>query len=375
MAGVVFEGVSKLFGDIAVVRDLNLEVRESEFLVLLGPSGCGKTTTLRMVAGFIVPSAGTIRIGGEDVTRLPPRARNIGMVFQDYALFPNMTVAENIGFGLRERKVEKSALDRRVAELLELIRLPHLAGRFPSELSGGQQQRVALARALAYSPRVLLMDEPLGALDLKLREAMQIELHRMQRELRITTIFVTHDQEEAMGLSDRIVVMADGQVQQVGSPEDLYTRPANPFVANFIGKINFLSGEVAAVEGGRCTVRLADQATVSGIAQDRCQAGQRAQIAIRPEALRLIEPGSAEFANRLPGRVKRRRFFGNIVHYSVATASGQELLVESTTGAGTVALEQTVWIGWQPELTLIYPGAATAHAAQAASPSPAGSLA
>ncbi|MBM3525134.1 MAG: ABC transporter ATP-binding protein, partial [Alphaproteobacteria bacterium] len=236
MADVVLENVSKSFGSVRAVDGFSLVVKEGELLTLLGPSGCGKTTTLRMVAGFFLPSAGRILIGGQDVTTLPPRKRNLGMVFQDYALFPHLTVADNIAFGLRERGAAKEQIRKRVGELLDLIRLPGVEGRYPRELSGGQQQRVALARALAYSPSVLLMDEPFGALDLKLREAMQVELHRILRELKITTIFVTHDQGEAMSLSDRIVVMLDGRAQQIGAPEELYARPATAFVAHFVGR-------------------------------------------------------------------------------------------------------------------------------------------
>ena len=221
MATVALEGVSKYYGHRPAVDEVSLEIEEGEFVVLLGPSGCGKTTTLRMIAGLVEPTRGVIRIDGSDVTALPARKRNVGMVFQDYALFPHMTVGENIAFGLRERRFDRAALELRVEELLALIRLPGFERRFPDQLSGGQQKRVALARALAYSPSVLLMDEPLGALDLKLREAMQVELRRVQRRLQITTIFVTHDQEEAMSLADRIVVMRDGRVEQIGAPEDL----------------------------------------------------------------------------------------------------------------------------------------------------------
>ncbi|MBM3613631.1 MAG: ATP-binding cassette domain-containing protein, partial [Alphaproteobacteria bacterium] len=229
MARLTFEGVEKRFGDVVAVARLDLDVAEGSFLTLLGPSGCGKTTTLRMIAGFILPDRGRLLIDDEDVTRVPPQRRGIGMVFQDYALFPHLTVAANIGFGLVERGMAGDAIARRVADLLDLVRLPDIAGRYPSELSGGQQQRVALARAVAHTPRLLLMDEPLGALDLKLREAMQLELRRIQQELRITTVYVTHDQHEAMAMSDRIAVMNRGRIEQLDAPAAIYDSPKTKF--------------------------------------------------------------------------------------------------------------------------------------------------
>ena len=226
MSNVSLRGVTVRYSQVTALYPLDLDIAQGEFLTLLGPSGCGKTTTLRLIAGFIAPNAGKILFDGEDVSRVPPNRRQIGMVFQDYALFPHMTIAENIGFGLRERGASRGAIARRVRELLALIHLPDVADRHPSQLSGGQRQRVALARAVAHPPRVLLMDEPLGALDVKLREAMQVEIRTIQRALGITTIFVTHDQAEAMSLSDRIVVMNHGRVVQMGTARDLYERPA-----------------------------------------------------------------------------------------------------------------------------------------------------
>src|SRR5919109_31258 len=264
MARVVLTDVSRRFGGVTAVDGVTLDVGEGEFLTLLGPSGCGKTTTLRMIAGFLPPSRGRIVIDGEDVTRLPARRRNIGMVFQDYALFPHLTVAENIGFGLRERGTPRRRIGERVHELTALVRLTGLERRFPAELSGGQQQRVALARALAYTPRVLLMDEPLGALDLKLREAMQLELAQLQRRLGITTIYVTHDQEEAMTLSDRIAVMSEGRILQVGPPDEVYGRPRTAFVASFVGKVTLLAGTVRATHGGDCLVDVREERPIAG---------------------------------------------------------------------------------------------------------------
>src|SRR2546428_4908410 len=232
------DGLGKRYGAVEAVRDVNLEIAEGEFLTLLGPSGCGKTTIIRMIAGYIDASAGRIFLDGRDITDDPPQKRRIGMVFQHYALFPHLTVEDNVGFALKIEAKPREFIRRRVAEMLELVRLPSVARRYPAELSAGQQQRVALARALAFSPRILLMDEPLGALDLKLREQMQQELKRIQQDVGITTIPVTHDQEEALSMSDRVVVMEPGRIVQIDTPEALYDRPLTKYVADFVGKIN-----------------------------------------------------------------------------------------------------------------------------------------
>src|SRR5688572_1179040 len=255
MSNVTLENVTKRYDSVTAVQALSLEVRKGEFLTLLGPSGCGKTTTLRMIAGFVEPSEGKLYIGDQEVTHLPPQKRAVGMVFQDYALFPHLTVAENIGFGLVERGVGRERIATRVRELLELIRLPDTAARYPSELSGGQQQRIGLARAIAFPPQVLLMDEPLGALDLKMRETMQLELRHIQQELGITTVYVTHDQTEAMTMSDRIAVMNSGRIEQLDTPARIYNAPQTRFVANFVGKVNFLAGRFVRHAGGRSIVQ------------------------------------------------------------------------------------------------------------------------
>ena len=313
MAAVEIDQVSKRFGAITAVDSVQLTVEDGEFLVLLGPSGCGKTTLLRMVAGFVTPSAGDIRLDGRPITHQPPGKRNIGMVFQDYALFPHMDVAANIGFGLRERRVPSAEIARRVAALLDQVRLTAYAKSYPEQLSGGQQQRVALARALAYAPQLLLLDEPLGALDLKLREAMQQEIHALQRRLGITTIMVTHDQEEAMNLADRIVVMEDGQVRQIGTPQQLYWEPASPFVAQFIGKINFLAGTIATADPAGCVVTLPGgvegrSATPSGLqprpGRHGCRAARGDAIGHRRRAAgpeRADRHGAAFGVPRQPG--------------------------------------------------------------------------
>ena len=246
--------VKKSFGDLTVVQDFNLDVGTGEFVSFLGPSGCGKTTVLRMVAGFEEPTAGSIVIAGKDVTRLKPNQRNIGMVFQAYALFPNLTVAQNIGFGLKVAGMPKADSDKRVAEMLELIKLPQFGDRYPYQLSGGQQQRVALARAIAPKPKLLLLDEPLSALDAKVRVSLRDEIRAIQKELGITTVFVTHDQEEALSISDRIVVMYGGKVEQVGTPFEIYNRPSTKFVANFVGTLNVLEGTVTDASSGKVKV-------------------------------------------------------------------------------------------------------------------------
>ena len=354
MATVTLEGVTKYYGQRPAVDGVNLAIEDGEFIVLLGPSGCGKTTTLRMIAGLVEPSGGVIRIGGTDVTALPARRRNIGMVFQDYALFPHMTVRENIGFGLRERRVDGATANRRVDELLALIRLPGFEERFPDQLSGGQQQRVALARALAYSPAVLLMDEPLGALDLKLREAMQVELRRVQRRLGITTIFVTHDQEEAMSLADRIVVITEGRVEQIGTPEDLYRRPVSAFVASFVGKVNFLAGTIRSVSGALCKVALADGLVVEAAAHADCRTGLPGRIALRPENLELIADPSGAARGQVSGTIEQRRFLGNLVHYFVRTSGDQTMLVEEASAGRVLEVGDKVAVTWRSEHALAF---------------------
>jgi spermidine/putrescine ABC transporter ATP-binding subunit len=354
VARVVLSDVAKRYGTTLALVDLALEVREGEFLTLLGPSGCGKTTTLRLIAGFIAPTRGRVLIDGEDVTALPPRKRNVGMVFQDYALFPHLTVADNVAFGLRQRGVAGPAMERRVRELLGLVRLPGVEHRFPGELSGGQQQRIAVARAVAYAPRVLLMDEPLGALDLKLREAMQMELHRIQRELRITTVYVTHDQEEALSLSDRIGVMRDGRLVQVGTPEELYSAPATPFVAHFVGKISFVEGRVREDDGRFSVVELDGDGVVRAVAAVRPAAGSRVRIALRPECLTVARAPGAAGTNHVAGTVERRKFLGNLAHYFVRTGAGRLIMVEAPARGDPVKVGDGVHVAWRPEDGLVF---------------------
>ncbi|MDR5815092.1 MULTISPECIES: ABC transporter ATP-binding protein [unclassified Caballeronia] len=347
MANVSLQRVCKSYSSGPVVSDVDISIAEGEFLVLLGPSGCGKTTTLRMIAGFVEPTSGEIRIDGQDVTWMPPRKRDVGMVFQDYSLFPNMTVWKNVAFGLEQRKVPSREIARRVGECLDMIRLPDLAQRYPDELSGGQKQRVALARALATRPRVLLMDEPLGALDLKLREAMQAELARLQRELGITTVMVTHDQQEAMSLADRIVVMNGGRVQQTGTPEDIYLRPANPFVAGFIGKVNLIEGTVMHVAGDGCMIDVGG-ARIAAARHGDMVLGARVALALRPETLRALPPDAPPTGNRLDGVVTQRRFLGNAVHYHVDLGAGGEIVVERSGDEILAQVGERIGLAWPP---------------------------
>jgi spermidine/putrescine transport system ATP-binding protein len=345
----VLENVSKRFDKVAAVHALNLEVRTGEFLTLLGPSGCGKTTTLRMIAGFVEPSEGHVYIGGDDVTHLPPQKRAIGMVFQDYALFPHLTIAENIAFGLVERKVARGAIWRRVMELLELIRLPDIAERFPAELSGGQQQRVALARAIAFTPRVLLMDEPLGALDLKMRETMQLELRLIQQKLAITTVYVTHDQTEAMTMSDRIAVMNGGRIEQLDTPSRIYGAPKSRFVANFVGKVNLLAGRLVEANGACWVIETAAGRIlgprVDGV--DGVGAGATVTVTVRPERMHLCAPGAnVAGRNMLDGRIELQTFAGNLVHQVVRVADGNTMLIESRPGELVGGVGDSVRIGW-----------------------------
>jgi len=344
---VELKNVTKRYGEAVAVRDLSLDIREGEFLTLLGPSGCGKTTTLRMIAGFVLPSSGVVWLGDDDVTHLPPNKRDIGMVFQDYALFPHMTIGENIAFGLTERKTAKEQISKRVKELLEMVQLASVEHRYPPELSGGQQQRIAVARAVAYSPRVLLMDEPLGALDLKLREAMQAEIRQIQQRLGTTTVYVTHDQTEAMHMSDRIVVMNDGRIEQMGSAEEIYDRPLTRFVAGFIGQINLLDAAVVGRDGAAAVVELAGRRVKMDVTE---QALGPVTVGLRREHLELLSGQAVPTGyNSLPGQVAGRTFSGNLVHVEVALASGQNITVDVRPEIPVAAKGSSVTVVWSPQ--------------------------
>ena len=305
-AAICFSNVSRHFGEVKAVDDVSLEILDGEFFTLLGPSGSGKTTSLRMIAGFERPTQGKITLHGVDVSQLPPYERDVNTVFQDYALFPHMTVTENISYGLMIKKVAKEERKRRAMEMLELVRLPRLGERKPNQLSGGQRQRVALARALINHPRVLLLDEPLGALDLKLRQQMQVELKSIQKQVGITFVYVTHDQEEALTMSDRLAVFNLGKIEQVGTPAEIYERPATAFVAGFVGISNLIEGQAA-----------------------ESIAGSGEKFAIRPEKIRLVEPDAAVPENMMAadGQVREVVYLGMYTRYLVALDLGGELTV------------------------------------------------
>ncbi|MEQ1944865.1 ABC transporter ATP-binding protein [Mesorhizobium sp. VNQ89] len=318
MAFLELKGLQKDFGPLRVVKDFNLDIEQGEFVSFLGPSGCGKTTVLRMVAGFEEPSAGSISVGGKEVTRLKTSQRDMGMVFQAYALFPNMTVAQNIGFGLKVRGASSSEISARVTEMLKLIQLDQLADRYPYQMSGGQQQRVALARALAPQPKVLLLDEPLSALDAKVRVSLRDEIRAIQKRLGITTIFVTHDQEEALSISDRVIVMYQGKAEQVGTPFEIYNRPATKFVANFVGTLNTLEGTVTDPSAG--TVRVGTGEVVLKGKLNGSKAGDPVSLALRPEAISLgRQPGRDAM---LGGEIAEVSFLGSVIRVRVGL--GQE---------------------------------------------------
>jgi spermidine/putrescine transport system ATP-binding protein len=331
LASIEVCGLTKFFGSTPAVAEVSLSIASGEFVVLVGPSGCGKTTTLRIVAGFVAPDAGTISIGERDVTRLPPRLRNIGMVFQDYALFPSMTVRQNIAFGLEEHRVPKEQIRRRVDEMLSLTRMTDLAERVPKELSGGQQQRVALARALAYRPSVLLMDEPLGALDQKLREAMQSELVTIQKELGITTVLVTHDQEEAMVMADRIVVMNGGKIEQVGRPSVLYNDPTSLFAASFIGRSNQFSGKILGCDQRVASIELPSGEVIKARAgAPTLTAGDNAVCIVRPEHVAVDDGRNLERepVNRIRATLQRLTYLGSVSEVTGRTGAGAPVSIE-----------------------------------------------
>ncbi|MGB3813341.1 MAG: ABC transporter ATP-binding protein [Shinella sp.] len=309
MSFLTLSSLQKSFGPVQVVKDFNMSIEKGEFVSFLGPSGCGKTTVLRMIAGFETPSGGTIAIDGKSQQNLRPNQRNIGMVFQAYALFPNMNVAENVAFGLKVAGRPKAEIDARVKEMLGLIKLDHLADRYPYQMSGGQQQRVALARALAPKPQVLLLDEPLSALDAKIRVSLREEIRMIQQQLGITTVFVTHDQEEALSISDRIVVMNAGKADQIGAPAEIYNRPATRFVANFVGTLNLIEAKV--VDPSARSVLIGDQAVTLHESLGNAKAGDTISLALRPEAGSIAPDAKGDTA--LSGEVTSSNFLGSVI--------------------------------------------------------------
>jgi spermidine/putrescine transport system ATP-binding protein len=368
---VRLDRVSKRFHDVVAVDDLSLDVQRGEFFSMLGPSGCGKTTTLRMIGGFEDASAGTIYLGDADVTGLPPFKRDVNTVFQNYALFPHLSVYENVAFGLRRKRTPASDIRQRVAAMLELVELPGYERRKPSQLSGGQQQRVALARALINQPRVLLLDEPLGALDLKLRKQMQIELKRIQTEVGITFIYVTHDQEEAMTMSDRIAVMRHGRIEQLGRPEELYERPTTAFVAGFLGVSNLLDGQVVDRDGALTGIRLTD-GTVLRAPSELVNGSSSVRVGVRPEKLRVLAVNDEHVnddggrLNHLRGTVLDASYIGVSTQYLVQTADGHRLVVysqnlETSGSAEALADGQQVLLTWKPQHTFVIEGSEHVH--------------
>lgn len=352
---VELHNVTKRFGDVTAVASVSLSVLRGEFLTLLGPSGCGKTTLLRMIAGFELPDSGRVILGGREVSQLPPHQRDVTTVFQHYALFPHLNVFDNVAFGLERRRVEREDLNRRVAAALEMVRLGGLDERQPSELSGGQQQRVALARALVVEPRVLLLDEPLAALDLKLRKQMQIELKGLQRRLGISFVYVTHDQEEALTMSDRIVVMNAGRIEQVGRAEEIYERPETEFVAGFIGVSNIIEGTVEEVTGELAVITVCSASV--GAQADGAKPGDRVRVLIRPEKISIasdIAPGL------LSGKIDAAVYLGESTQWKITLEGGQALTVleqnREPFQSAQARIGQTVRVSWEPDSAVILKG-------------------
>ncbi len=346
----IFKGDRQSPGEeVAAVHNVNLGIQSGEFFTLLGPSGCGKTTTLRMIAGFETPTAGEIYIQGRPMSRVPPFRRPVNIVFQNYALFPHLTVAQNIGFGPSIKRMSRPERERRVHEMLELVRLPGMGNRKPAQLSGGQQQRVALARALINEPAVLLLDEPLGALDLKLRKEMQVELKHLQQQVGITFIYVTHDQEEALTMSDRIAVMSEGQVLQVDDPVTIYEKPATRFVADFIGETNFLQGTVAAIQGKRAQVIVGPNHVYAEIGEAALHTGQAVTLTVRPEKLNLVRPEQAN-GTALSGTVREALYIGTDTRFVVGLPTGEQVVARlqnaARKGLGEFHVGDTVKVTW-----------------------------
>lgn len=350
MSTINLRHLSKNFGSFRAVDDLSLEIADGELIALLGPSGCGKTTTLRMIAGFVEASSGQILFGDRPVTNVPPNKRNTGMVFQRYALFPHLTVAQNVIYGLEMRNIPRRESEARVSEALDQVRLRGLENRLPKELSGGQQQRVALARALVIRPDVLLLDEPLSNLDAKLRNQVRVEIRQLQQSLSLTTIFVTHDQEEALSVADRLVVMNGGKIEQVGRPADLYERPATAFVADFIGKSNFFKGQL---QGDRF---LTDFGASFGVRDDVAAASIAPVLAVRPEKITLANNISKE-PNQVAGTIETLNYLGPVTEYFVRLGSGQLIQVQrqnaSATHSAFFDVGAQVTLGWSSEDSIV----------------------
>jgi putative spermidine/putrescine transport system ATP-binding protein len=350
MARLEIDHITKRYGDLKAADDVTLDVADGEFLVLLGPSGCGKTTTLRIVAGFIEPTSGAVRLGGGDITTLPPWKRNAGLVFQSYALFPHMTVNQNVAFGLEMRKTAPAEMAERVTEALRLVRLDHLGERLPRQLSGGQQQRVALARALVIRPDILLLDEPLSNLDAKLRQDVRVEIRELQKKLGLTTVMVTHDQEEALTMADRLVVMSEGRIRQVGTQQDLYERPADRFVADFVGRSSFIEGEV----DGHGRFR-----SIGGldIACDSTARG-KAALALRPERVALLAADDRGLDNAFEGTVEFVSYLGAQIDMHVRLSPAERVILQmpNRPDSPPPSVGDKLRIGWSRNTGRVFPG-------------------
>jgi iron(III) transport system ATP-binding protein len=360
MAGIQIERVTKRFGAITAVRDLSLDIRDREFVTLLGPSGCGKTTLLRLIAGFMAPDEGVIRVGAVTLSTptgvVPSERRGMGMVFQNYAVWPHKTVYQNVAFGLEVRKVSRTDTKARVGRVLELVNLAGLERRYPGQLSGGQQQRVALARSLVVEPGILLLDEPLSNLDAKLRERMRWELKELQRRTGITFVYVTHDQSEAMALSDRIAVMHGGEIMQLGAPRAVYTQPANRTVADFMGLVNLVPGRVASAAGEHSVVAIGGEHSIAAALPQSAVAGQAVQVAIRPESLRLTSPAppsTADAIGTVPGKVADVTFLGNIIDCHVTLDDGTRVRVQVDPGQ-TLEVGQRVGVRFDSRQSSVF---------------------
>jgi putative spermidine/putrescine transport system ATP-binding protein len=348
---VQFVAIQKSYdGETLVVKDLNLEIRNGEFLTLLGPSGSGKTTTLMMLAGFEVPTHGRIILDGRPIDDVPPHRRNIGMVFQNYALFPHMTVRENLAFPLEVRKVPREEIAEKIDRALGMVQLGAFAKRRPGQLSGGQQQRVALARALVFEPKLVLMDEPLGALDKQLREQMQLEIKHLHKRLGVTIVYVTHDQSEALTMSDRIAVFNDGRIQQLATPDDLYERPANSFVAQFIGENNKLRGRVVAMNGASCQVEVEGGGRVDALPVAVQSVGASTTLSLRPERVR-IDPANGAYSNVFTARVEELIYLGDHTRVRASVCGSSDFVIKVPNAEGVPNLQpgSTISVGWKKE--------------------------
>jgi spermidine/putrescine ABC transporter ATP-binding subunit len=355
---LVLERLVRRYGAVTAVKDVSLSVRQGEFVTLLGPSGSGKTTTLMLIAGFLYPTSGRIFFRGENITYMPPHLRNVGMVFQNYALFPHMSILDNVAFPLRMRKVPAAEARERVHAALELVHLGGYEGRMPGQLSGGQQQRIALARALVFEPTLLLMDEPLGALDKYLRERMQLEIKRIQQATGVTIVYVTHDQQEALVLSDRIVILEGGRIRMDGAPQEVYEHPADAFVAQFIGEMNLLRGRVVRAEGAGCAVRLGPGAEVS--VPGAAAAGREVTFCVRPERVRC-PAGDEPDDNVVSGRVAEVIYLGDVVKYRIVVDGSEpevSVVAKALAGARDKPLDPgaRVRIGWRTQDSWVLPG-------------------